>query len=140
MKEITPEQIKDLIVSTFDGMNEGIHSWLELGDNKFLVIEPESDGEADYLSIYVTDKLDSLNYGNGEILFNGGLAETIEDAEPIIDELMTYIAEQEIPAEQEIETDMVQSAENVTYESKKVTGTKFDTLFESVMTKVGAKK
>jgi hypothetical protein len=111
------------------------------------VFEPEGDGTECYLSVWVTDKLDSLNYGNGEILFNAGTIDCSGDEdeiESVIDNLMDYMVEcgnanvgDDVIAGDE---SLLETKLNESYVTEsKVKLNKFDMLFESVMGKFGVK-
>lgn len=133
MENVKFDEIKNLIVSTFERMQDGVHSWKQYDEDMYLVIEPESDGEIDYLSVYITDKIDSLGYGNGNILFQVGLIDSLEDVDGYVDEIVTWLTEQG----EEFEIDEIE--DNTEVKQPNLAGQKFDTLYESVMKKIGAK-
>jgi len=148
MNNIDRTQLNDIIRKTLAHIEEGMHSYLEIFDGKqFIVFEPEGDGTECYLSVWVTDKLDSLNYGNGEILFNAGTIDCSGDEdeiESVIDNLMDYMVEcgnanvgDDVIAGDE---SLLETKLNESYVTEsKVKLNKFDMLFESVMGKFGVK-
>jgi hypothetical protein len=150
MNNIDRTQLNDIIRKTLAHIEEGMHSYLEIFDGEqFIVFEPEGDGTECYLSVWVTDKLDSLNYGNGEILFNAGTIDCSGDEdeiESVIDNLMDYMVECGNANDADEEDELVEEEsllekklnESCVTESK-VKLNKFDMLFESVKEKFGAK-
>ena len=60
------EEVKELIFHVWENKEDGTHAWKHVTEG-YVTIEPENDGDEDYILVQIVDKIDFLGYPFGNV-------------------------------------------------------------------------